>query len=97
MNFHSVPPLSMPWYRADDYAGVRDLCSDLPASFEEWEAGAIEYYKMGHKAFPKQKIEKIIIDAAALMAFAAEIGSDAVTRETRWKLAAKIAKEQFYS
>lgn len=93
----AVPPLSMPWFRGDDYASVRDLCPDLPQSFEEWEGKAAAYYEMACEAFPLHEIKKVILAPEAIAAFAAEIGVATATREMRSRLAAKIAEEQFCS
>jgi hypothetical protein len=84
--------IGMPWYRAEEYAQVRERFDDrerLPEQFEEWEAGAGKL--MRSLKLDGHKVIKIILDVEEFESWCRERKLK-LNREARSRYAAEEAR-----
>ena len=78
--------IGVPWFRRESYDRIQTLPgSDLKDSFEQWEERTLRMYNAMCSA--GQSLTRVLLEPNELLAFAREIGAEAVTTNIRAELA----------
>ena len=78
--------IGVPWFRRESYGRIQNLPgNDLKDSFEQWEERALRMFNVMCSA--GQSLTRVLLEPNELLAFAKEIGADAITANVRAELA----------
>jgi hypothetical protein len=86
--------IGVPWFRRESYARIQNLPgNDLKDSFEQWEERTLRMFNVMLSA--GQSLTRVLLEPNELLAFAREIGAEAITANVRAELAnRKLEKKQ---
>ncbi|MES2292142.1 MAG: hypothetical protein V4527_02470 [Pseudomonadota bacterium] len=78
--------IGVPWFRQESYDRIQNLPgSDLRDSFEQWEERTLRMFNV--MCSTGQSLTRVVLEPDELLAFAKEIGADAITANVRAELA----------
>jgi hypothetical protein len=82
--------VAVAWYRAEEWADLKRVCSELDDTYEEWLAGAESAIESLGSSFD---VVKTILTVEELKRWKRATGRE-VTRKVRSQLASKIAQRE---